>query len=77
VAAVRLVRRPRSAPLRAVAGTGGPARLLDAIAALDARYGGRETEVPPEEWQRYTEERSTLKVELERALAARARGPYV
>ncbi|MGH7513150.1 MAG: hypothetical protein ACREOQ_09530, partial [Gemmatimonadales bacterium] len=61
----------------AVAGAGAPAHLLDAIAALDARYGGRETEVPPDEWLRYTEERSALKARLERTLAARGPGPYV
>ena len=77
VAAGRVIRRPRSAPRGAAAGAGEPAYLLDAIAALDARYGGREADVPPAEWQRYTEERSALKAQLERALAARGAGPYV
>jgi hypothetical protein len=78
LAAARLIRRPRAAPRgAAVAAADGPAQLLDAIAALDARYGGREAEVPPDEWQRYAEERSALKARLERALAARGPGPYV
>ena len=76
VAAARLIRRPRPAPPRAPT-AGAPARLLDAIAVLDARYAGRETEVPPEEWRRYSDERSALKAQLERALAARGPGPYV
>jgi hypothetical protein len=80
LAAVRLVRRPRSARPGVVAravGPDAPTRLLDAIAALDARYEGREAEVSPGEWRRYGEERSALKARLERALAARGPGPYV
>ena len=34
--------------------------FVGAIAALDARYLGRESEVPAEEWQRYREERRRL-----------------
>jgi hypothetical protein len=47
-----------------------PDELLDAIAALDARYLGRENETPAQEWSSYREERSRLKAELESSLAA-------
>jgi hypothetical protein len=80
MAALRVVRRPVPAPAAAavaVAGDEEPGRLLDTIAALDARYEGRQAEVPPEEWGRYTTERSALKARIERALAARGAGPYV
>jgi hypothetical protein len=77
-AAVWLVRRPRRrAALRAAAAPDETAPLLDAIAVLDTRYGGREREVPPDEWQRYTDERAALKARLEHALAAQGPGPYV
>lgn len=46
-----------------------PDRMIDRIAALDARYLGREAEVPPPEWARYQEDRSRLKAELEEMLA--------
>ena len=46
------------------------ARLLDAIAALDARYLGRREETPPAEWGSYLDERARLKAELETSLAA-------
>jgi hypothetical protein len=66
-----LIRRPsRRAP--AVS----PEQMLDAIAALDARYAGREPETAADEWQRYGAERARLKAELERTLAARGRPPY-
>lgn len=74
LATLRLVRRP--AVLTRVPAT-EPAPLLDAIAALDARYLGREADVPADEWERYRAERSALKARLERALAARGPGPYV
>ncbi|HKT58539.1 MAG TPA: hypothetical protein VJQ46_00720 [Gemmatimonadales bacterium] len=77
-AAVWLVRRPRRP--RAPVAPGSPdetSRLLDAIAALDARYAGREGETPPDEWKRYTEERAALKARLEHALAGPGPGPYV
>ena len=46
-----------------------PDRLLDVIAALDARYLGREAETPPEQWQAYEAERARLKAALEATLA--------
>src|SRR6185295_19109348 len=69
-AAVWLVRRPRrpGAP-PASAQPDQTARLLDAIAVLDARYAGREADVPPDEWRRYTDERAALKQRIEQALA--------
>lgn len=44
--------------------------LLDAIAALDARYVGRQEETPFSEWQSYLEQRVRLKAQLETSLAA-------
>jgi hypothetical protein len=49
--------------------------LLNEIAALDARYQGRETELPPEEWTRYLERRAALKAEAAATLARESRGP--
>ena len=46
------------------------AALLDAIAVLDARYGARQGDTSPEEWDRYRQERARLKAALERSLAA-------
>ena len=46
-----------------------PNHLLDAIAALDARYAGRNEDTPTEEWEAYRSERERLKAQLERALA--------
>jgi hypothetical protein len=46
-----------------------PDELLDAIAALDARYLGRENETPAPEWSSYQDERARLKAELESSLA--------
>ena len=69
-AAWRLLRRPRPSPPPTAE------RLLDAIAALDARYAGRDAETTAEEWQRYAADRERLKAELERGLAASARRPY-
>ena len=51
-----------------------PAGLLDAIAALDARYLGREGETSAEDWDSYQTERRKLKAQLEAALAAGAPG---
>ena len=67
-----LLRRPRrTAPT--------PTRdaLLDAIAALDARYAGREADTLPDEWGRYQAERAELKARLEDALAPRGATRYV
>jgi hypothetical protein len=47
-----------------------PSVLTDAIAHLDARYLGRVSEVPSEEWRGYLEERLRLKEALAAALAA-------
>jgi hypothetical protein len=66
-----IIRRPtRRAPALL------PEQMLDAIAALDARYAGREPETATDEWRRYVTERARLKGELERTLAARGRPPY-
>ena len=66
-----IIRRPsRRAPALL------PGQMLDAIAALDARYAGREPETAADEWRRYGAERARLKAELERTLAARGRPPY-
>lgn len=46
-----------------------PGSLIERIAALDARYQGREAELPPDEWRRYLDDRARLKAELESALA--------
>lgn len=51
-----------------------PAVLLDAIAALDARYLGKEAETSAQDWSSYQTERHRLKAELEAALAAGAPG---
>lgn len=47
-----------------------PHVLADAAARLDARFAGREAQTPPEEWNRYLEERARLAALLERTLAA-------
>jgi hypothetical protein len=43
--------------------------LLDQIARLDARYAGRQADVPPEEWAGYLAERARLKAALQGQLA--------
>lgn len=68
-AAWRLRRLQVPAGAGPVAADGGAERLLDAVAALDARYLGREAEVPADEWARYQDERARLKRALETALA--------
>jgi hypothetical protein len=60
-----LARQPQSS-------AASPAVLLDAIAALDARYLGREGETSAEDWGSYQAERRRLKAQLEAALAAGA-----
>jgi hypothetical protein len=65
IAAIALRRRPVTpSASRAVP-------LLDQLARLDARYAGREAEVPAGEWGRYQEERTRLKTELAAQLAAK------
>ncbi len=59
--AARRVARPQPA---------APDQLIETLAELDARYAGRESEVPADEWSRYREERARLKAALETALAA-------
>jgi hypothetical protein len=46
------------------------ADLVSAIAALDARYQGREAETSAAEWSSYREKRARLKAELQSSLAA-------
>jgi hypothetical protein len=58
---VSVARAPRAPPPTAT--------LLEALAELDARYAGRESEVASDEWRRYQEERARLKSALESALA--------
>ena len=60
----------RVLPRQAGATTATPAGLLEAIAALDARYLGQEVGTAPEEWNAYQAERRRLKTQLEAALAA-------
>jgi hypothetical protein len=48
---------------------------LNEIAVLDARYQGREAELPAEEWSRYVERRTALKAEAAAALARESPGP--
>jgi hypothetical protein len=50
--------------------------LLDAIAALDSRYLGRQDETPASEWSLYQEQRARLKAELEISLAVETRTRY-
>jgi hypothetical protein len=44
--------------------------LVDALAALDIDYAGRERETPADEWSSYLAERARIKAELEASLAA-------
>jgi hypothetical protein len=66
------MRRPRAAPAARSRDA-----LLDAIAALDARYAGREAETVPDEWRLYQTERAALKQGLESALAPGEASRYV
>jgi hypothetical protein len=70
LAAWRILRRGPAGPRPAEA----PDPVLDAIAALDARYAGKQSETPAEEWQRYQAERTRLKAELAASLAVRDGG---
>jgi hypothetical protein len=63
----RLARRRSVASAPA---TLSPLGLADAAARLDATYAGCQATTPPDEWNRYLEERARLKTELERAIAA-------
>jgi hypothetical protein len=74
-AAGLVIRRSRTPAGAEAAAT--PPRLLDAIAALDARYLDRELDTPPDEWSNYLARRAELKAELARALAGGHPGPYV
>jgi hypothetical protein len=66
---------PRRGPVSA-AGPGDEGdRILNAIAALDARYQGGEAETPAEEWAHYLKRRAALKAEAAAALARGSRGP--
>jgi hypothetical protein len=57
------------------ASTDDPNALLDALAALDARFAGRRDAVPASEWTGYERERAALKERLRHALAAGAAQP--
>lgn len=68
------MQRRGKVPLPAVSEpTAASAGLVEQIARLDARYRGREPEVPPEEWQTYQRERARLRAELDRILAGPGR----
>jgi len=67
---------PRRAAVAAPPGRRDDADLLlNEVAALDARYQGREAELPAEEWARYVARRAALKAEAAAALARESRGP--
>ena len=72
LAAWRILRRGPARPVPAPPPDPDP--VLEAIAALDARYAGKESETPAEEWQRYQAERARLKAELAASLAMRSGG---
>jgi hypothetical protein len=56
--------------VRSVRPTPRTGELIDAIAALDVRYAGREGETPVDEWNSYLGERARMKAQLEASLAA-------
>jgi len=64
-----LRRRPRPVPARRDA----PTDWIGELARLDARYAGRQQEVPVEEWAQYQAERTRLKEAAESAALARRR----
>ncbi len=68
ILAAVLARALRRAPAPAQPAGGTPSALND-IAALDARYAGKEPEVPAAEWATYLSERDRLKQLLSRELA--------
>ncbi len=49
--------------------------LLDALAALDAQYLGRESDTSAEDWRSYQSKRARLKTQFETSLAAEGRKP--
>jgi hypothetical protein len=55
---------------RSVPATPRTGELIEAIAALDVRYAGREGETPVDEWNSYITERARIKAQLEASLAA-------
>jgi hypothetical protein len=70
----------RLLPHRSEAGAAGSRRedadlVLNQIAALDARYQGREAELPAEEWAHYLQRRDGLKAAAAAALARESRDP--
>jgi len=60
---------------RTLVARGGSASLIDSIAALDARFLGRQSEVTADEWQVYQSERARLLRLLEAALASEQTRP--
>ena len=58
---------------RSVASDSSITESLDAIAALDLRYAGREQETPADQWGSYLAERARIKARLEASLAAERR----
>lgn len=73
VVGVLLLRRRAvaAAPGSAPPPSRDPAALIDALARLDAQYGGREAEVGPVAWSQYMAQRAELKAALDGAIAAR------
>jgi hypothetical protein len=70
----------RLLPRRSEAAAAGGRRddadlLLNEIAALDARYQGREAVIAAEEWARYLQRREALRAAAAAALARESRGP--
>ena len=65
----------RRSPAGAAPDRAGANVLLDEIAALDARYQGREADTPADEWSRYVERRAALKAAAAATLARAPRGP--
>jgi hypothetical protein len=64
-----VLHRPRRVPVPP------PDALVAAIAALDARYRGKQDETAEAEWMSYQAERARLKAELEASLAANGWSP--
>ncbi|MGB7211570.1 MAG: hypothetical protein WBC97_02985 [Gemmatimonadales bacterium] len=54
------VRALRGRDLKPVAAPPATTGLVDRVARLDVRFGGREAETPPAEWQAYLDERARL-----------------